>query len=95
MSKLNTDDQTLKEYFTNDDGDTLLEFKVYAIVPGSLTQGPNMANDNNSAVAEFKVKLIPEDDVAKCDGNEIYFNDVVDVTTGAKRDDPVVYQIFN
>jgi hypothetical protein len=95
MSKLSTDGQTLKDYFTNDDGDTILEFIIYAIVPGSSTQGPGMANDNNAAKAEFKVKLIPEEDVTKCDGNEIYFNDVVDVATGAKRDDPVVYQIFN
>jgi hypothetical protein len=37
--------------------------KIYAVVPGSLTQGSNMANDNNPAVAAFKVKLISEEDV--------------------------------
>jgi hypothetical protein len=50
-----------------------------------------MANDNNPAVAPFKVKLISEEDVNRCDGNELRFTDVIDEAAGTRRDDPVIY----
>jgi hypothetical protein len=50
-----------------------------------------MANENNPARAGFKVKLIPEAQVAACNGNTLAFSDVIDEATGATRDEPLVY----
>jgi hypothetical protein len=86
----NDDGVTLKEYFTDADGETAIYFKVYAIVPGSTVQGPSMANDDNQAVASFKVVLVPEELVEQCQHNEIHFNDVL-TGTNEQRANPLVY----
>jgi hypothetical protein len=91
MTNTNDNGQTLKELFTDANGDTAFEFKLHSIVPGSATQGPAMANDANPATAAFKVILIPEDLVAACSGNTLAFGDVIDEASGAVRDEPLVY----
>jgi hypothetical protein len=90
MTMRNAHEQTLKEVFTTGD-ETFFEFVLYGIVPGSASQGPAMANDNNPAKAFFKVILIPEAQVAKCKGNTLGFADVIDEESGARRDEPLVY----
>jgi hypothetical protein len=76
FASTNAAGETLRDLFT-ENGETAIYFKVYAIVPGSLTQGPKMANDNNPAVAAFKVVLIPDDVVQLCSDNQIFFNDAL------------------
>jgi hypothetical protein len=60
---------SLKKYLTDSNGDVALYFQVFGIVPGSQWQGPQAANDQNVARAEFKVVIVDEAKSSACANN--------------------------
>jgi hypothetical protein len=76
--------------FTDANGDVAMKWRILAIMPGSTYHGPTI--DRESLIhAEFKIRLVADDDVVTCENNNLIIVDETEYTSERRESSEFTY----